>query len=109
MPSSIPESEDDDTVDEAAQKATWDAKRAKMAKGLCPTCNVPGLTRKVDPRQAGDKGGREGLWVNYRHAACGFAMDVVEDVIGDLWRHFEAAPEGALVQPYFPHFKTQRA
>lgn len=54
--------------------------RKKLAAGICPECGKSGtVTRRVDPRQDGTKGGHPGSWVNYR-CPCGFAEDHVEQV-----------------------------
>ena len=51
---------------------------AQLRAGICPSCGgTP--TRRVDPRQVGDKGGHPGMWVNYR-CTCGLVRDVVEEV-----------------------------
>lgn len=51
---------------------------ACLAKCVCPKCLSPNLHKKTDNRQAGPTS-LPGSWVNYR-CACGFMMDVVEDV-----------------------------
>jgi hypothetical protein len=69
-----------DDFDIEKMKAEADAERAKLDAGMCLDCGKSGtVTRRVDPRQDGEKGGHPGAWVNYR-CPCGFARDYVESI-----------------------------
>ncbi len=67
--------EDDIDWDKFSQEVALS--RQKLREGVCPSCGGSGVTRHIDLRQDGHKGGHEGVWVNYRHE-CGFAQDHVE-------------------------------
>lgn len=68
-----------DDFDEVMERAKNNEVRRKLNTGVCPQCEDSKLTRRIDPRQAGSRGGQKGVWVNYR-CPCGFARDYVEEV-----------------------------
>ena len=67
-----------DTFDEQAELSREERVRGALSRGECPTCGEE-VSRRIDPRQKGHKGGHQGSWVNYR-CSCGFARDYVEPV-----------------------------